>query len=323
MAREWDYWTKNKLNILKDYLPAFCQASLRSPERIYLDLMAGEPENIDKGSDELFDGSPRLAMQANPRFTKLVFCERDPKKSSDLRSDLTSRFPNDQRWRVVEGDCNIEIDKILSSLTHISWAPTFAFVDQHAAEVTWETLAKVAHFRKNKKNIKTELWVLMSPAMIIKGVSGTNADSFANQVDLLYGDNSWRRVLAARQRDVIGPEDFRVEMVNLFRWNLQNILGYAMTARIPMKMTNNTPLYDMVFATDHPVGQKIMTRLYKSAAEREPEMNREARTRAINSRTQRTAQFAFFEVIADQLSASKFPKWEQHDCWDPTQKSWW
>lgn len=323
MAREWDYWTRNKLNILKDYLPAFCQASLRSSERIYLDLMAGEPENIDKGSNELFDGSPRLAMQANPGFTKLVFCERDPKKSSNLRSDLASRFPNDQRWRVAEGDCNTEIDKILSSLAHISWAPTFAFVDQYAAEVTWETLAKVAHFRKNKKNTKTELWILLSPTMIIKGATGTNSDGFANRVDSLYGENSWRRILTARLQDVISPEDFRVEMVNLFRWNLHNYLGYSITTRIPMKMTNNTTLYDMVFATDHPVGQKIMTQLYRSAAEREPEMNREARARGFNVRTEKGIQTALFEITADQLAVSKFPEWEQHDCWDPTQKPWW
>ena len=321
MAREWDYWTRNKLNILKDYLPAFCKASRTSSERIYLDLMAGEPENLGKGTDELFDGSPRLAMKADPGFTKLVFCERDPKKSNDLRSDLTSRFPNDQRWRVVDGDCNVEIDNILSSLRDISWAPTFAFVDQQAAEVTWETLKKVADFRSRGK--KTELWILMSPTMIIKGVNGSNSVEFANRVDLLYGDSSWRRVLEARQKDLLSPEEFRVEMVNLFRWRLHSFMGYQMSARIPMKMTNSTTLYDMVFATDHPVGQKIMTRLYRSAAEREPEMNREARARAVNSRSEKTGQFAFFEVIADQLLVSKFPKWEQNDCWDPTQKIWW
>ena len=257
------------------------------------------------------------------RRTKLVFCERDPKKSNDLRSDLASRFPNDQRWRVVEGNCNTEIDKILNPLTHISWAPTFAFVDQQAAEVTWETLAKVAHFRTNRKNTKTELWVLMSPAMVIKGVTGTNSDHFADRVDMLYGDDSWRHVLVARQRNVISPEDFRVEMVNLFRWNLHSILGYTMTARIPMRMTNNITLYDMVFATDHPVGQKIMTGLYRSAADREPMMKREAIARAVNSRTERNSQATLFEVTPDQLPVSKFPKWEQYDCWDPTQKSWW
>ena len=159
--------------------------------------------------------------------------------------------------------------------------------------------------------------------MIIKGVSGTNSDSFANRVDSLYGDDSWRRVLNARQNHILSAEDFRMEMVNLFRWKLHRALGYAMTARIPMKMTNGTTLYDMVFATDHPVGQKIMTGLYAIAAQREPEMNREARARAVNSRTEKNSQTALFEVTPSQLTTTNFLDWEPNECWDPTQKDWW
>jgi three-Cys-motif partner protein len=295
---------------------------MKSSERIYLDLMAGEPENIGKGQDKKFDGSPRIAMKSHPEFTQLVFCERDPRKVKDLVADLVSNFPEDKRWKVMEGDCNEEIDGILSSLSKIAWAPTFAFIDQQAAEITWETLSKVAHFRKNKRNLKTELWILLSPAMIIKGVTGTNSDAFTNRVDLLYGNESWKRVLAARL-EKISAEDFRVEMVNLFRWNLQTVLGYTLTARIPMKMTNSTTLYDMVFATDHPLGQEIMTGLYRSAAEREPEMNREARARAVNSRASGYMQDVLFPVEAEHLVPTSFPKWEHYECWDPSERTWW
>ena len=321
MARDWEYWTRNKLNILEDYLPAFCRASRTSSEIIYLDLMAGEPENVGRGSDKLFDGSPRLAMQSNPGFTKLFFCEKDPKKAHDLEADLRARFPDDQRWQVIEGDCNLNITRILESIKEYSWAPTFAFIDQQAAEVTWDTLAKTANFRSRGK--KTELWILMSPTMIIKGATGTNAESFVNRVDALYGDETWRKILNARQGNIISPEDFRQEMINMFRWNLHNRLGYAMTARIPMKMVNNTTLYDMVFATDHPVGQKIMTELYKSAAKREPEMRREASARHVNLRTERSIQPALFNVLPNQIAIRLFPRWEQDECWDPTLKSWW
>ncbi len=43
-----------------------------------------------------------------------------------------------------------------------------------------------------------------------------------------------------------------------------------------MKMANGTDLYDMVFATDHEAGLKIMSYLYQKAAEREPKMKEEA-----------------------------------------------
>jgi len=47
--REWQYWTRNKLEILAGYLPAFNTAAKdRSPERLYIDLMAGQPANRER-----------------------------------------------------------------------------------------------------------------------------------------------------------------------------------------------------------------------------------------------------------------------------------
>jgi hypothetical protein len=49
MAREWSYWTRNKLEILAKYLPAFTTASRNEAgERICLDLMAGQPKNVER-----------------------------------------------------------------------------------------------------------------------------------------------------------------------------------------------------------------------------------------------------------------------------------
>lgn len=51
-VREWQYWTRNKLEILAGYLPAFNVAAKRSEERLYIDLMAGEPVNREKITGE-------------------------------------------------------------------------------------------------------------------------------------------------------------------------------------------------------------------------------------------------------------------------------
>lgn len=147
MAREWSYWTRNKLEILAGYLPAFNRASQTSRERIYLDLMAGQPENIDRDMGEKFDGSSLIAMKADPPFTRLRFCELNP-LASELDVALRTRFPGDGRYRVVAGDSNVTIDETLAELGPWRWAPTFAFIDQQAAEVHWETINKVAAFAR-------------------------------------------------------------------------------------------------------------------------------------------------------------------------------
>lgn len=62
--------------ILAGYLPAFNTAAKdRSSERLYIDLVAGQPTNREKITGEEFDGSARLALSANPPFTRLAFCE--------------------------------------------------------------------------------------------------------------------------------------------------------------------------------------------------------------------------------------------------------
>jgi three-Cys-motif partner protein len=316
--REWRYWTRNKLEILSGYLPAFNQASyLKSSERLYIDLMAGSPTNRDKDTGEEFDGSARLALAASPPFTRLAFCEKAAQAAA-LEADLHPRHP-DRNFKVYAGDCNQSIDQVLTDLAPWRWAPTFVFADQQGAEIHWQTLAKLAAFRTGGR--KAELWILMSPAMITKGVAGTNAAAFVARVDALYGNRTWRRIQAARGGSRITPEEYRDEMVNLLRWQLEQELGYAMTARIPMNMPNNMPIYDMVFATDHPVGNKIMTDLYQRAAEREPEMIQEAKARARRQREDKAGKIPLFDMEPD-IPIERIT-WEPSRSWDPSAQPWW
>ena len=318
MPREWSYWTRNKLGILAGYLPAFNLASTRSRERLYIDLMAGTPVNVDRQTGEEFDGSARLALAASPAFTRVALCEK-PAVAAVLETDLRERFPG-RNFRVYPGDCNETIGQVLADLSQWRWAPTFAFADQQGAEVRWDTLAKVAAFRSGKR--KTELWIVMTPAMITKGVAGTNGQAFGRRVDGLYGSTDWRRIQSARDKQVISAEDYRDEMANLLRWRLEHVLGYGYTARVPMHMLNNVAIYDMVFATDHPVGEKIMTHLYRQAAEREPEMIREARALAARKRDEKVGRQALFDIEPSNLPSDGL-KWEPSLCWDPSDRPWW
>ena len=86
-------------------------------------------------------------------------------------------------------------------------------------------------------------------------------------------------------------------MVNLLRWRLEHELGYQLTARIPMRMPSGMPIYDMLFATDHPVGDKIMTHLYRSAAEREPRMRQDAKAQSMKqARRESSEECALFDL---------------------------
>jgi three-Cys-motif partner protein len=325
MARPWSYWTRNKLEILAGYLPAFNRASQASPERVYLDLMAGEPENVDRYTGDRFDGSPLIAMKADPRFTRLRFCELDS-VATELEAALREQFRGDGRYRVVHGDCNVTIDQTLVELAPFRRAPTFAFVDQQAAEVQWDTLKKVAAYRQNRRGLKTEIWILMSPAMIVRGVKGTNAKAFIEKVTRMYGDDDWKRIQAARWRDDISPSDYRAEMVNLMRVRLQYDLGYRYSHRIPMRMPNAVDVYDMVFATDHSAGDNIMRYLYNKAAQREEGMMRQAKIAKLEKESDERGEMPLFPAselpVVDESTAGEI-LWQPTPTWNPGTHDWW
>ena len=95
---------------------------------------------------------------------------------------------------------------------------------------------------------------------------------------------------------MISPEDYRDEMINLLRWRLERVLGYQLTARIPMRMPNGMPIYDMLFATDHPLGDTIMTHLYRRAAEREPQMRQDAKAHTKRQKEDLAGIQGLFEI---------------------------
>lgn len=319
--RDWPYWTRNKLEILGGYLPAFSRAATKSSERLYIDLMAGQPVNRDAKTGEELDGSPRLALSADPRFTKLAFCEL-PGKAEALERDLRQRYPG-RSFEVYPGDCNKTIDRVLYDLREYRWAPTFVFADQHAAEIHWETLRKVAAFKRVKEGAtKAEIWLLVSPAETIRGVTGSNHEAFADRVDVFYGNDDWRRIQRARRQEIISADDYRHEMVNLIRWQLERALGYKMTARIPMRMPSGMPFYEMVFATDHWAGNKIMSHLYRKATARSNEMRQEALARAKNKRDEKSGRMALFDLEPTSIEIDTLT-WEPENSWDPRERPWW
>ena len=64
------------------------------------------------------------------------------------------------------------------------------------------------------------------------------------------------------------------------RWRLERALGYRAAHAFEVENSSG-PLYHMIFATDNGVGTRIMSSIYTTAAERLPEMRREARDRAL------------------------------------------
>jgi three-Cys-motif partner protein len=274
--RTWGYWTEHKLQMLAAYLPEFTRASKRARATVYLDLFAGDTSNLSRSTGQVITGSPVVALETSPPFSKVVLIEL-PSQAARLEGELRERFP-DRDLTVWAGDCNDTIDAALAALAPVRWAPTFAMVDQYAAEIRWSTLDKLAAFKRGVRT-KAELWLLFAHSMLPRGLAATEPDAvarFERRVDEMYGCDDWREMYAARKAGMLDGTELREQLLNLMRWRLENVLGYRATHHFEMKNHGGVAIYSMVFATDHDAGERIMRHIYGKAAEAQPKMRAEA-----------------------------------------------
>lgn len=310
-----------KLRILEQYLPAFLRASKnRASEYVYLDAFAGEGHGRDRLTGEEFPGSARIALDVDEAggFTQLRFFEHE-RRAAELERQLRHEYP-DRDVRVYPGDCNREIPRALADLQSLKWAPTFAFVDPDGMEFEWGTLEQLAEHKRgyrppgsDKPEFKAELWLLFPSAGLIRTLALQAAmltRQDAERARRLFGTQDWRAIYDLRRDGQLTAPGAREEYVNLMRWRLERWLGYQSTHPLELKNTAGTPVYHMIFATDHPAGERIMRDLYSTAAGELPQMRREARER-------KTGQVPLFDTVDDDLPSGA--AYEYEPPWDPPQ----
>lgn len=152
-----------------------------------------------------------------------------------------------------------------------------------------------------------ELWLLFAASMLPRGLGGEDLDAiaaFADRITEMYGTQDWREAYEGRVRGLLSGPELRDELANLMRWRIENDLGYSVTHSFEMRNTRGTPLYSMIFATDHDAGNKIMRHIYGRAAERQPQMRAEAVARAKAAREAREGKLALFEPLVPQVKAT-------------------
>ncbi len=292
-ARPWGYWTRAKLAVLNDYLPAFLQAaSGKSDEYVYLDAFAGEGRGVDRLTGEEFHGSSRIGLEAkalrsNARFTRLRYFEQGS-KARELEKQFEAEYP-DRDIKVYGGDCNTEIPIALHDLRDLRWAPTFAFIDPDGMEFEWRTLEALAAHKRGyrsrtsaKREYKVELWLLFPTQGIVRTLAldaKRVRPEDEDRATSLFGTEAWRAIYDRRVAGELSAHDAKEEYVNLMRWRLTEDLGYRRTHALELTNTRGGTLYHMVFATDNDAGDKIMADIYAKRAEQILPMRQEARDR--------------------------------------------
>lgn len=186
-------WTLIKIELLERYLKEFNVALQNKPlpwkrfNRIFIDAFAGTGEcsvKID-GHKITVDGSAKRALETNPSFDKFYFIDRKAKHIKAL-SKLSQDY-SDKNIEILGGDCNDQIDLILSA---VNWKNSRAvmFLDPYGMSVKWETLHKISETKA------VDIWYLFPISAVCRQAAydfDKVDDSKQEALTRLFGTECW------------------------------------------------------------------------------------------------------------------------------------
>jgi three-Cys-motif partner protein len=255
--------TADKLAILSCYLPAFTRAC-GQVNAFFVDGFAGPGVNRMKDTGRLVPGSPLIALEAEPPFSKCLFVDWGAKESEALRQRTESYG---DRAVVERADVNKELLPLMSK--HIPrWAPCLVLLDPEGTELKWTTVEAVAGFRTGQR--KAELLILLPTHMGFVRMLPVGSEE-ATQPELLdemFGTHEWHDIWKRRRNAWINPQQAVNKYVDLYKEQLRR-LGYrvALNREIRTRGKLGRPMYHLVFATDHDAGDRIMDHCFKTCYE--------------------------------------------------------
>lgn len=278
--REWQPHTKTKLEILAQYLNQFVKACLSAagPGRkiCFVDAFAGT--GLVRIGQKVYPGSPLLALAArhvskssksgqeekHVFFTDCHFVELHRKKFTVLGEVIRTLAPEDlPRCTFHQGDSNDIIATVLSSFPPA--APCFVLLDQQSTELKWTTVCRIAA-HKYKGKPKPELLILFPVDMSIfrvwdftKGVSETEAE----KLQIALGTDQWKDIYELRRAEKITAVEARQRLVAMYCQNIR-ALGYQYVRHRRIDSARGKPLYYLVYATNHPAGDRIMDHVFRT-----------------------------------------------------------
>ena len=255
-------WARDKLDYLERYISLF-ETAMRNkwPKRSFIDLFAGPGKCQDRDNEEVFLGSPLIALTTKYPFTSYWFVDND-QQYIDVLKTRCSHF-DDQIDQIeinfIHGDCNTTVGKIVEQLSPSSL--NLAFLDPEGLELKWSTVETLAKVKR------MDLIINFSQSGL-KRVMPNECDKTSETIiDEFFGCRKWRNIY----QDYIRREEqfLTFKLLDLYKSRLYS-LGYKEVRRYdsignePLISSNrNLPLYRMLFASKHPLGNDFWSKITK------------------------------------------------------------
>jgi three-Cys-motif partner protein len=284
-------WSREKLDCLGKYLHAYTTILRKRGFKgyFYVDAFAGsgslklrtdsaadpaqrslleaamEAVN-DAGAAAYIEGSPRVALGIQHKFTDYVFIEVDKSRLQQL--EALKRTHADVRVHIRRQDCNAYLLSLLNKMRG-KWKDWrgVVFLDPFGMQVPWGTIAKLGETRA------IEVFINFPVGMAIQRLlkrSGSFTAKERKKLDDYFGTPEWFDLLYRHEHDLLGDNTEKIAnsgdvLVRWYRKRLKDAFGYVSAAR-EIRNTKGRPLYYLIFAGPNATGARIAESVLKQGA---------------------------------------------------------
>jgi len=249
-------WSEHKAHFIQQYLKTFIQITHHG---IYIDGFAGPQNPKDPES-----WTAKLVLEMEPKWLKRFFLCELSRKSVKALKKLAASEPKihiDRKGhkypRVVEvvpGDFNTTVDGILNSKKISDAEATFCLLDQRTFECHWDTVRKLAFYKKPPRT-KIEVLYFLGIGWLHRSLYGTTKNR--SRLEKWWGAPDFDKL-----KDMT-----EFQIAELVRQRFMVELGYKHVGAYAIfeNPQSNNIMYYMIHASDHDEAPALMRRAHAKA----------------------------------------------------------
>lgn len=257
-------WARRKLDYVARYIDIFTTSMhQKSAPRNFIDLEAGPGKNRVRGSSQVLLGSPLLALTSKFPFTNHYFVDNDPANTDALRIRCATS-PRFSSVSIATADCNQVVDSVVQHIRAAApWSLNLAFLDPEGLELHWTTIAQLASLPV------MDLIVNYPEGAIKRNMLQATASADDTSIDTFFGDRRWRSIVT----ECLGKPRCQRQLIDLYKQKLRDhgykdVVGdYEIQAEPLMRNTKRAPLYRLLFASKHVLGQEFWRKIVQRDAD--------------------------------------------------------
>lgn len=264
------YWTEVKLDIVREYAMAYSTvlAAQQTPFRhIYVDAFAGSGYHVSRATGGFVEGSPVNALNVKPPFCEYHFIDLDSAKTAGLR-ELVGDRPD---VFVYEGDCNEIIPHhIVPRCRWDRYERALWLLDPYGLDLNWHVVEAAGQTRSVE--VFLNFPVMDMNRNVLWRDHARVSQAQRKRMTAFWGDDSWRQAAYPIKPDLFGGHEEKAdnaEIAEAYCERLRRDGGFAHVAEpLPMRNNNGAVVYYLIFASQRPVAQHIVTAVFAKYRDR-------------------------------------------------------